>query len=945
MGAHSKTNANRRAIAAADVDHQPRFPGHVPAPHSSARYGTHVGRVGALALALGIGAAITTGHGLGLGVAYADDNPDTTQNDTDPDNNDDGGSTPAPASVDDTTQGGSTKPKSPLSRIADVPKMIFNATGGAKTSTAGSTPKPLPKLRTVLDDIATAVKDTAPDRTPAPQREATQGDSNAGSRAYTPAGKMPGNANPPAITSIPTKVIDHFTSSPTPQAGPPHAPQNPLAHLLGAMKPETGSGPSFVGQEHVAQATVTEDRPPLGGLAVLPGSHTSVINTVLAVAVAPFFTPNPAAPQDPPVLLGVLAWARREIQRTFCNTTPRAVDDNVSTNEDVVKQGNVLTNDVDPDLHDVKTVTNPGKYVGENGTLVLKADGSYTYTPNLNANGQDTFTYTVSDETSPWHVHGLASFLPGNDHTDTGTLTIKITPVNDAPVAAEDSAITTDEDTEFNGTLPAGSDIDGDTLTYTIENGDGPAHGTLELNEETRQYTYKPDANYNGSDAFTYTVHDGKGGTDTATTSITVKPINDAPVAAEDSAITTDEDTEFNGTLPAGSDIDGDTLTYTIENGDGPAHGTLELNEETRQYTYKPDANYNGSDAFTYTVHDGKGGTDTATTSITVKPVDEDTVIHDVGQGPLNVAVVGNRLYVTNSDGTVSVIDTTNNTIVDTDPLTDGYQPITINNGYSAYGVAAIGNRVYVASDDGRVTVIDTTTNTVVDTDPATDGSQPITVGVTPRAVITTGGHVYVANEISGTVSVIDPVTNTVVDADTSSPTIDSIPVGSDPFAMAANGDKLYVGNFNDGTVSVIDTSNNTVTDTISGGGMTHPHGLAVAGDLLYVANDYTGTVSVIDLTTNTAIDVDPNTSGEQAISVGTGRVTGMAASGNRVYVADTDGSRVVVIDADTNTVIGTIPTENYPWGLTLDGNRLYVASYGGESISAIDVSQYNSVV
>ena len=113
--------------------HKDRFP-------CAARYGTYVGRVGALAVALGIGAAVATGHGLGLGVAYAGEG-DSTSGET-ADNGDGGGddgdgaptAPPAPAAAP-----GDSKPsRSPLARISDVPKMIFNATGGAKTAGATS---------------------------------------------------------------------------------------------------------------------------------------------------------------------------------------------------------------------------------------------------------------------------------------------------------------------------------------------------------------------------------------------------------------------------------------------------------------------------------------------------------------------------------------------------------------------------------------------------------------------------------------------------------------------------------------------------------------------------------------------------------------------------------------------------------------------------------------
>ena len=153
---------------------------------------------------------------------------------------------------------------------------------------------------------------------------------------------------------------------------------------------------------------------------------------------------------------------------------------------------------------------------GANGTVTF-AGGSVTYTPNANFNGSDSFTYTVSD---------------GNGGTDTATVNVTVNPVNDAPVANNDSA-TTDEDTPVTVNVVANdTDVEGDTLTVSaVTQG---ANGTVTFAGGC--VTYTPNGNFNGSDSFTYTVSDGNGGTDTATVNVTVNPVNDAPVAADDSA-------------------------------------------------------------------------------------------------------------------------------------------------------------------------------------------------------------------------------------------------------------------------------------------------------------------------------------------------------------------------------------------------------------------------
>ena len=173
--------------------------------------------------------------------------------------------------------------------------------------------------------------------------------------------------------------------------------------------------------------------------------------------------------------------------------------------------------------------------------------------------------------------------------------------------------------------MPAASDKDGDQVTYAKAS--DPTHGTVTVNPDG-SYSYVPTADYNGPDSFTYTVDDGKGGTNTYMVAITVTPVNDAPVAA-DVTVTTAEDTTLPGSLPAASDKDGDQVTYAKAS--DPAHGTVTVNPDG-SYRYVPEANYNGLDSFTYSVDDGKGGTNTYTVAITVTP-DNAVARHDHRRG------------------------------------------------------------------------------------------------------------------------------------------------------------------------------------------------------------------------------------------------------------------------------------------------------------------------
>src|SRR5436190_1073432 len=128
--------------------------------------------------------------------------------------------------------------------------------------------------------------------------------------------------------------------------------------------------------------------------------------------------------------------------------------------------------------------------------------------------------------------------------------TITVTPVNDAPVTANDDNYTTPEDTQLTVTAPGvlanDSDVDGDALSTILVT--GPSHGTLTLNGDG-SFSYLPALNFNGVDTFTYRATDDQAQSGIATATITVTPTNDAPVAVNDS-YTTPEDTQLTASAP-----------------------------------------------------------------------------------------------------------------------------------------------------------------------------------------------------------------------------------------------------------------------------------------------------------------------------------------------------------------------------------------------------------
>src|SRR5207302_1081402 len=269
---------------------------------------------------------------------------------------------------------------------------------------------------------------------------------------------------------------------------------------------------------------------------------------------------------------------------------PVAVNDSGVTAEDTaltVGAPGVLSNDTDVEGDPLTAVLVSGP---THGTLTLNANGSFIYTPSANYNGADSFTYKAND---------------GSADSNVATVSLTITPVNDPPVAANESYTTVEEKAitvNAPGVLANDSDVDGDALTAVLVT--GPAHGTLALNANG-SFTYTPAANYNGADSFTYKASDGSATSNVATVTIGIAPVNDPPVAVN-VGYSVNEDTTLTvsapGVLSTAFDVDGDTLTAVLVT--STSHGAVTLNPNG-SLTYVPAANYNGSDSFTFKARDG----------------------------------------------------------------------------------------------------------------------------------------------------------------------------------------------------------------------------------------------------------------------------------------------------------------------------------------------------
>jgi large repetitive protein len=447
---------------------------------------------------------------------------------------------------------------------------------------------------------------------------------------------------------------------------------------------------------------------------------------------------------------------------TITNPPPIAGNDTASTSEDTLVNINVLLNDSDPD-GDARAVTLAS---AGNGTVTILPNGTIDYTPGANFNGTDTITYTISD---------------GNGGTSTATVTVNVAPVNDPPVAVNDAA-STNEDTPV--TIPLltnDSDLDGDTLTVTAASS---PDGTIIINPDG-SVIFTPNQNFNGTTTITYTISDGNGGTSTATAAVIVRPVNDPPVARNDTATTAEDTPATLNVLSNDSDVDGDPLIVTSATS---PDGQVTINPDGT-ITFTPTPNFNGTTTITYTISDGNGGTSTATVTLTVSPV--------------NDPPVANPSTATTNEDTAVVLP-----VLANDSDADGH-PLTVTAASAANGTVTI-------NPDGTVTYTpnanfngtDTVTYSISD---GQGGTSTSTVTITVNPV----NDVPVAVNDSATTPEDAPVTIPVLGNDTDAD-------GNPLTVTAASSPNGSVVINPDGTITFTPNANfngpTTITYTISDG-------------------------------------------------------------------------------------------------------------------------------
>lgn len=384
-----------------------------------------------------------------------------------------------------------------------------------------------------------------------------------------------------------------FTVSAYTSDGRESTPSNLLSYRSnpGNLPPVATSGSLSVLEDTATPINLAGTDPegaPLNYTVVTPPLHGKLSGTAPRLTYTPelnfngkdslSFTVNDNTAWSQPALIS--------INVTPVNDLPIVLERGVSVTEGSWNKVSLVAADLDGDPLEYVVTSYPTRGV-ISGTIPAL---NYTSTPGFS--GTEYLKYTVTD--------GKSAPIPG-------IVTIRVVHVNNPPTPTAQT-VTLNEDTPKAITLTA-VDLDGDPITFSV--GVGPTKGVLTGTAPNLLYT--PSTNYNGTDAFTFLVKDSVGATAEGAVTLKVSAVNDAPVALGGKA-TVLAGQSVAITLSA-SDIDRDSLAYSIPR--PPVNGTLSGTGASRTYTSK--STTAGTDSFDFSVSDGKGGTATATVSITIQ--------------------------------------------------------------------------------------------------------------------------------------------------------------------------------------------------------------------------------------------------------------------------------------------------------------------------------------
>ncbi len=334
------------------------------------------------------------------------------------------------------------------------------------------------------------------------------------------------------------------------------------------------------------------------------------------------------------------------------NALPIAYDDSYNTNISQtlnVTMPGVLINDNDSDSGPAVLETQLLNDVS-NGYLTLFENGSFSYTPNTNWSGVDTFDYNIFD---------------GLNYSNAATVTINVFTENIVPIAENDSYITI-EDTILTiaapGILINDSDPDSGPSNLTASKVTDPSYGYLTV-YGNGSFIYEPFDDWVGIDSFTYHVYDGLNYSNIATVNISVNPENDPPIAYNDSYITIEDTTLFVpafGVLSNDSDAETNSSLLQAFKTSDPTDGSVIL-QVNGSFIYMPDTDFFGIDSFTYRAFDGVDYSNNATVTIfvlngNIQPIGQNDSYIVAEDGTLNVSAPGVLLNDSDPDSSPSPI-------------------------------------------------------------------------------------------------------------------------------------------------------------------------------------------------------------------------------------------------------------------------------------------------
>ncbi|HYK00575.1 MAG TPA: Ig-like domain-containing protein [Thermoanaerobaculia bacterium] len=562
------------------------------------------------------------------------------------------------------------------------------------------------------------------------------------------------------------------------------------------------------------------------------------------------------------------------------NDAPVAVaDDGGTVAEGGTLNGtSVLANDTDAENDSLTAVLVSGP--ANASSFVLNADGTFTYVHDGSETTSDSFTYKAND---------------GSLDSNTVTVTITITAVNDAPVAVADNGGTVAEGGTLNGTSVLANDTDAENDSLTAVLVSGPANASSFTLNADGTFTYVHDGGETTTDTFTYKANDGALDSNTVTVTITITAVNDAPVAVADSRGPVAEGGTLNGSSVLANDTDAENDSLTAVLVSGPANASSFTLNADGTFTYVHDGSETTTDSFTYKANDGALDSNTVTVTITI------TAVNDA---PVAVADNG---------GAVAEGGTLNGSSVlanDTDAENDTLTAVLVSGPSNAAS--------FVLNADGTFTYVHNGSETTSDsfTYKANDGSADsntvtVTIAITPvndaPVAVADGPYTVTAGQTL-TVPAPGVLGN---DTDVDSPSLTAVlvtgPANATSFALNADGSFTY-------------SSNTIGSDWFS-----------------YYATDGTAQSNIVTVSINVislppvALDDVFNTVGNTELRVGLGSsLTPHVAISGSVLDNDTDAdtphASLTVVAFDATSANGGTVT------MTPSGNFTYVPPAGSNA-------------